>query len=242
MSDRRQLLASVAISVLVHALALSALRPAWREAGEGGTAFEMRIVGIVELAAASEIPSREPPPKAAAEAAAEPAPEPMPPPPEPREDAARIEPALGPEAEAEPRPAAAPPEPVPPPAPPAPEAEISSAGEVGVPGDAEATRGLARDLRARYIAGVLARIHAAKRYPPQSRWRGEEGLAEVEFAIEADGRVSSVELTKPSGRPLLDAEARALVRRAAPFEEIPRELGSRIRLVVPIRFELKTGR
>ncbi|MGQ9592316.1 MAG: energy transducer TonB family protein, partial [Planctomycetota bacterium] len=117
-----------------------------------------------------------------------------------------------------------------------------SPGQPGVPGDAEATRGRARDLRARYIAGVLARIHAAKRYPQQARWRGEEGLAEVAFTIEADGRVSTVELVKPSGRPLLDAEARAMVRRAAPFEEIPRELGSRIRLVVPVRFELKTGR
>ncbi len=252
MTGRRDLFLSVAVSASLHALALAFLRVSSGHRGEGGAALEIRVVGIVQLAAAAEIPPAErpdpeeqlsplPPSSAGAETAeAEEAPS--------AQSLARASGELELEEETpererteSPREPGGPDAPEPE-APPAPAGETATPGELGAPGDLEASRGSVQDARSRYIAEVLARIHRAKRYPEQARWKGQEGLVEVRFAIEGGGKVSSVEIVKSSGHSLLDAEARAMVLRAAPFGEIPKEVGMRLRLIAPIRFELSPGR
>ena len=79
------------------------------------------------------------------------------------------------------------------------------------------------------LAKIRSKIARAKRYPRQARSEGLEGVCGIHFAIRPDGSLDFVELSKSSGSRLLDDEALATVRRAAPF---PYYAG-------PIRFSLR---
>jgi len=48
----------------------------------------------------------------------------------------------------------------------------------------------------------------------------------VTFTIKADGHVTNVRVTTPSGVPLLDRAAQRAVLNAAPFGPLPREYGT----------------
>jgi protein TonB len=79
------------------------------------------------------------------------------------------------------------------------------------------------------LAKIRNKIARAKRYPRQARSEGLEGVCGIYFAIRPDGTLEFVELSKSSGYSVLDEEALATVRRAAPF---PYYAG-------PIRFSLR---
>lgn len=79
------------------------------------------------------------------------------------------------------------------------------------------------------LAQIRNKIARAKRYPRQARSEGLEGVCGLSFAIRPDGSLDFVELSKSSGYGVLDEEALATVRRAAPF---PYYAG-------PIRFSLR---
>lgn len=79
------------------------------------------------------------------------------------------------------------------------------------------------------LAKIRSKIARAKRYPRQARSEGLEGVCGIYFAIRPDGSLDFVELSKSSGYAVLDEEALATVRRAAPF---PYYAG-------PIRFSLR---
>ena len=112
-------------------------------------------------------------------------------------------------------------------------------GQAGTPGEDRVRRGERGDVRREYIGRVVRKIHAAKRYPAGARLRNVEGQAEVTLAIAAHGGVLEVRLSTASGFRALDEEAVAMVRRAAPFEPIPEELGlESLRLIVPVRFRI----
>jgi protein TonB len=54
------------------------------------------------------------------------------------------------------------------------------------------------------------------------------------------GKVQSAEVAKSSGRPVLDAEAVALIQRAQPLPALPADFPTRtLDAVVPIEFSLK---
>jgi protein TonB len=110
----------------------------------------------------------------------------------------------------------------------------------GNTGDAAAGAGNADDIRARYLAKLQARLAAAKEYPRRARLRHEEGVAEVRFAIDKQGRLLSYEITRSSGHTRLDRAAIAMLKRATPLPPIPDELGrQRLELPVPVRFALR---
>lgn len=67
------------------------------------------------------------------------------------------------------------------------------------------------------LAKIRNKIARAKRYPRQARSEGLEGVCGLSFAIKPDGSLDFVELSKSSGYSVLDEEALATVRRAAPF-------------------------
>ena len=79
---------------------------------------------------------------------------------------------------------------------------------------------------------IRERIQAAVVYPPLARMRRLEGVAQVRFAIAADGSPLALELAGSTGHAILDRAALAAVRAAAP---LPWVYG---RLEVPVRFEL----
>jgi protein TonB len=65
-------------------------------------------------------------------------------------------------------------------------------------------------------------IYRVWNYPPRAAERGEEGVCLLKITMRRDGTVQEVRLVESSGFPLLDNEALAAVRRAAPYGALPR--------------------
>jgi protein TonB len=87
---------------------------------------------------------------------------------------------------------------------------------------------------------ILALLERNKRYPEAAQHRHQQGIAQVFFSLDRQGRVINSRVMRSSGASALDEEALALLRRAQPFPPPPRELpGERVGLTVPIRFNLK---
>ncbi len=88
---------------------------------------------------------------------------------------------------------------------------------------------------------ISALLERNKRYPPASQSRREQGVTQVLFGLDRQGRVIDSRVVRSSGAAALDEEALALVRRAQPFPPPPKDdfTGERMDLIVPIRFNLK---
>jgi protein TonB len=87
---------------------------------------------------------------------------------------------------------------------------------------------------------ILALLERNKRYPEAAQSRHQQGVAQVFFSIDRQGRVINSRVVRSSGASALDDEALALLRRAEPFPPPPPELpGARVDLMVPIRFNLR---
>ncbi len=89
-----------------------------------------------------------------------------------------------------------------------------------------------------YLALVRGRIERVKRYPAGARDKAAEGCAVVRFRVSRDGGVTGVRIARSSLSTLLDWEAQATVRRAAPLPPIPDEIQrDSWDLRIPITFE-----
>jgi protein TonB len=87
---------------------------------------------------------------------------------------------------------------------------------------------------------IVALLERNKRYPETAQSRREQGVAQVFFSLDRQGRVIDTQLRRSSGVSALDEEALALVRRAQPFPPPPPEWpGERVDLTVPISFNLR---
>jgi periplasmic protein TonB len=87
---------------------------------------------------------------------------------------------------------------------------------------------------------IVALLERNKRYPESAQSHHQQGIAQVFFSLDRQGRVIDSRIVRSSGASVLDEEALALLRRAQPFPPPPRELpGERVDLSVPIRFNLK---
>jgi TonB family protein len=74
-----------------------------------------------------------------------------------------------------------------------------------------------------YLAGVQQKIWILWNQQIKSGFNHPIG---VTFTIEADGNVSDVDVTQPSGASLLDMAAQRAVLNAAPFGPLPRQYGT----------------
>jgi TonB family protein len=74
-----------------------------------------------------------------------------------------------------------------------------------------------------YLAGVQQKIWILWNQQIKSGFNRPIG---VTFTIEADGKVTDVRVTQPSGASLLDMAAQRAVLNAAPFGPLPREYGT----------------
>lgn len=89
-----------------------------------------------------------------------------------------------------------------------------------------------------YLGRVSSKVRRQKRYPASERRKKKGGTVVVAFTITRGGSVTGVRLKRRSGNAALDREVLAMVRRAAPFPPIPREIGrSRLALSIPVRFK-----
>jgi protein TonB len=97
----------------------------------------------------------------------------------------------------------------------------------------------AGESRDSYLGRLLAQLNRFKQYPRAARQARIEGVVMVHFVMAADGKVQSFEISKSSGRPVLDAEALALIQRAQPLPALPPDFPTRtLDAVVPIEFAL----
>jgi protein TonB len=87
---------------------------------------------------------------------------------------------------------------------------------------------------------IVAMLERNKRYPSEARARREQGVAQLAFSIDRQGRVVSSRIVTGSGSSALDQETQALVQRAQPFPTPPPSVaGSEITFTVPIRFNIR---
>ena len=97
----------------------------------------------------------------------------------------------------------------------------------------------AAETRDSYLGRILAQLNRFKQYPRAARQARVEGVVMLHFVMAADGKVQSFEISKSSGRPVLDAEALALIQRAQPLPALPPDFPTRtLDAVVPIEFAL----
>jgi TonB family protein len=90
-----------------------------------------------------------------------------------------------------------------------------------------------------FLGRLLGQLNHFKQYPNSARKAHIEGVVMLHFIMDADGRVTSFEIAKSSGRPILDAEALALIQRAQPLPAIPASYPTRtLDAIVPIEFYL----
>jgi protein TonB len=98
----------------------------------------------------------------------------------------------------------------------------------------------AGETRDSYLGRLLAQLNRFKQYPRAARQARIEGVVMLHFVMNAEGRIESFDIAKSSGRPVLDAEALALIQRAQPLPALPVDFPTRILdAVVPVEFSLK---
>jgi protein TonB len=90
-----------------------------------------------------------------------------------------------------------------------------------------------------YAAKVRSWLYAHKIYPKRAKMRHEEGVVRVRFVIDRSGVLLERQILAGSGSTALDDEASAMMLRASPYPDAPREIrGERIEFTVPIEFTL----
>ena len=121
-------------------------------------------------------------------------------------------------------------------APPPSEAKPSNAAAAPAPG----LSAIAEKAQANWQKSLVAHINRYKRYPTGARARKVEGIVSVEFTLDRSGQILSSRVAHSSGSAVLDEEAVALLRRAAPLPPPPQEVPSQgVSLVLPIRFQMR---
>ena len=90
-----------------------------------------------------------------------------------------------------------------------------------------------------FFARLLARLNRYKQYPHAARQARIQGVVQLHFVMDAQGKVLSFEIARSSGRPVLDAEALALIQRAQPLPLLPADFPTpTLDAIVPIEFSL----
>jgi len=74
-----------------------------------------------------------------------------------------------------------------------------------------------------YFAGIKRKIELVWQYPYDAQMAGIQGDLVAEFVIARNGRLESVTLLRGSGQKILDEEAIGAIRKAAPYDPIPKE-------------------
>jgi protein TonB len=107
-----------------------------------------------------------------------------------------------------------------------------TASQAGSVASAAATSG-DRDSYGRKVNGHVQRY---KRYPDAAARGGMKGAVKVSISIGGSGNLASARVTASSGYPVLDSEALATVRRAAPYPKPPASFGGTARFSLTLRY------
>lgn len=107
-----------------------------------------------------------------------------------------------------------------------------TASQAGSVASAAATSG-DRESYGRKVSGHVQRY---KRYPDAAARGGMKGAVKVSISIGGSGNLASARVTSSSGYPVLDSEALATVRRAAPYPKPPASFGGTARFSLTLRY------
>jgi protein TonB len=87
---------------------------------------------------------------------------------------------------------------------------------------------------------ISAIIEHSKRYPQAARERREQGVAQLAFSIDREGRILSSRIVTSSGFSALEEETLALLQQAQPFPAAPPEVpGTEFKFTVPVRYGIR---
>jgi periplasmic protein TonB len=138
-----------------------------------------------------------------------------------------------------------------PPPPPEPLGPVVAASEEPPPQPAEENKPPAPAVPA-HIKGGAPRVEPSwqtalvrhlqqyKRYPTGAQSRGEQGVVELSFTVDRNGRVLDREIARSSGHRELDNEVMSMIERAQPLPPFPASMPqAKLDLTVPIRFSLR---
>lgn len=107
------------------------------------------------------------------------------------------------------------------------------------PPPVQAARAENGQARQDFTARLLAQLNRFKQYPPAARKARIQGVVLLHFVMDAQGRVLRADIARSSGRPVLDQEALALIRRAQPLPPLPADFPTpTLDAVVPVEFSL----
>lgn len=109
---------------------------------------------------------------------------------------------------------------------------VSAAGAAGALGGASA------GAEARYARTLNSHIQRHKRYPEAAARQRITGVTRLAITIDRAGRLSAVRVAGGSGHSILDQEALAVARRAAPYPPPPEGIGKgTFAFMVSLRFK-----
>jgi protein TonB len=121
-------------------------------------------------------------------------------------------------------------------APPRVATKTAAAAAAPVPG----TSAIPASVQASWQKAVMSHLNRFKRYPDSARAHGIQGVVNVEFSIDRDGRVVNSRVAQSSGSSALDAEALATLRRANPLPAPPGQAAdATLYLALPIHFRIR---
>jgi protein TonB len=96
------------------------------------------------------------------------------------------------------------------------------------------------NARQTYLANLVDRIRRQQDYPRLSRRRGEEGIVELTFTIQPDGRLTGITVERSSGSARLDDAAVKTLKRVSPVNPLPARLGTdALSVRLPIAYRLR---
>jgi protein TonB len=99
---------------------------------------------------------------------------------------------------------------------------------------------LAARAQASWQNSLVAHFNRYKRYPADARAHSIEGVVTVEFKLDPSGQILSSRIVDSSGSTVLDEEAMALLKRAAPLPAPPAYVSpDGLYLTLPIQFRMK---
>lgn len=87
-----------------------------------------------------------------------------------------------------------------------------------------------------YGRKVNSHVQRYKRYPDAAARGGMKGAVKVSISIGGSGNLASARVTSSSGYPVLDGEALATVRRAAPYPKPPAGFAGTARFLLTLRY------
>jgi periplasmic protein TonB len=235
------------VAVGVHAsLALGLIN--WSIPVEPTAAPE--AVMMIDLAPLPPAPEPEPPPPEPQPVRIQPPPPPPPPEPEPEpvveqlpEPPPKVEPVVvlqkpkpkppKVKPKPQPQPIERPPEPrEPEPAPP-----VVAAPKVAPPAPAPPA---ASGPPPSFQSLLLAHLQRHKRYPRAAQLRRQQGVAQLRFTMDREGKVIWYRIERGSGSELLDEEVTSMIERAQPLPKIPDDVPDKqLEFLVPVQFMLK---